>query len=194
LQSVPQPVSILQRLSSHKRNLCLSYANIGPCLHSHNCRHLQVKKNSQKQLVHISFGSTLTCSSTCQTKNELWLQFYFVFSCRLEVLTWRHRAGQAKIVGVVASVSGAIFMTCYKGPALFQLQSTAAGHAPETLHQPLVIRIFSDVFGLVLDPWKLGALCLVGNCFCCASFINIQVDCFPAQKFIIFFSCLLWDN
>jgi hypothetical protein len=51
------------------------------------------------------------------------------------VLTWRHRAGQAKIVGVVASVSGAIFMTCYKGPALFQLQSTAAGHAPETLCQ-----------------------------------------------------------
>lgn len=94
---------------------------------------------------------------------------------RLEVITWRHRCGQAKIVGVITSVSGAILMTCYKGPPLLQLKSTAtAGQPPELLHQLLVLRILADVFGFVMEPWKLGALCLVGNCFCCASFINVQ--------------------
>lgn len=94
---------------------------------------------------------------------------------RLEVITWRHRCGQAKIAGVVTSVSGAILMTCYKGPPLLQLKSTATmGQSPPELSQLLVIRILSDVFGFIIDPWKLGALCLIGNCLCCASFITFQ--------------------
>lgn len=147
------------------------------------------------QLVHISLAPHRDLLGP-QFIRLKFVGFKFV-SCRLEVLTWRHRCGQAKIVGVVASVSGAILMTCYKGPALFQLQSTAAGHSPETLHQLLVIRILSDLFGFVMDPWKLGALCLVGNCFCCASFINIQVifkenSHFSTVIMPLYISILLW--
>lgn len=84
--------------------------------------------------------------------------------------------GQAKVVGTVVCVFGAILMAVFRGPAL-------VGHdAKPNLGSHDDIRASAQlepshwfVRDIGLDDWHIGILCLIGNCICMAAFIAIQV-------------------
>jgi drug/metabolite transporter (DMT)-like permease len=101
---------------------------------------------------------------------------------QLESIQWKQRWGQAKILGILASVTGAVVMISYKGPPLLENRFTANLLPVPVEFLPAGLRSFmhslSAVVGFQMDPWKLGAISLVGSSLCLASFINIQVPKF----------------
>ncbi|KAH8971848.1 hypothetical protein BDL97_02G163800 [Sphagnum fallax] len=97
---------------------------------------------------------------------------------QLESIQWKQRWGQAKILGILASVTGAVVMISYKGPPLLENRFTANLLPVPVEFLPAGLRSFlhslSAVVGFQMDPWKIGAISLVGSSLCLASFINIQ--------------------
>ncbi|KAH9329300.1 hypothetical protein KI387_001408 [Taxus chinensis] len=89
--------------------------------------------------------------------------FIMAITFRLEKVDIRSRRGQAKVIGTIICVGGAMIMTLYKGPSL-------AG----TQHHLLKI-----------NKWMLGALMLFGSCFVWSAWLTFQAPVlkkYPAQK------------
>ncbi|KAI5082040.1 hypothetical protein GOP47_0001783 [Adiantum capillus-veneris] len=86
-------------------------------------------------------------------------------------------AGMAKIGGTVVCVLGALLMSMYKGPVLWgdgfldmHMQGAVFGKpSPEPVGW--LAQLLLD---LGLDTWHIGVLCLIGNCFCMATYIAFQ--------------------
>lgn len=95
--------------------------------------------------------------------------------------------GQAKVGGTLVCVSGALLMFLYRGPALLGI-----AHHVHTQHQEMMVAsqpgllavqkkpgllgwMFSSLAAIGIDKWHIGALCLIGNCFCMAAYLAIQV-------------------
>ena len=102
-------------------------------------------------------------------------------SCRVEVIHYRRRDGQAQLLGVLACVAGATVMTLYKGPVLF---STKSHITPLT--QSLLVGNHSSVLvqlplGLEMESWTFGSICLLLNCVCMGIYVNLQVLLFHAS-------------
>ncbi|KAL2893201.1 hypothetical protein RDABS01_009110 [Bienertia sinuspersici] len=83
---------------------------------------------------------------------------------RLEKVDIRKLPSQAKIIGTVVTVSGAMVMTLYRGPAinLFGRHGVDAHHAavavtPSTQH------------------WIIGTICVLGSCLGWAAFFILQL-------------------
>lgn len=73
---------------------------------------------------------------------------------------------QAKVVGTMVTVVGAMVMTLYKGPILEMVWSRGRNHgAPK-----------GGAGGLVGKDWVRGSLMLTSGCFCWACFIILQVS------------------
>jgi drug/metabolite transporter (DMT)-like permease len=88
--------------------------------------------------------------------------FVMATTFRLENVNIRSIYGQAKVVGTVVCVGGAMVMTLYKGPVLLKA-----------------------VIGLGLDTWELGAMLLFASCFVWSGWITFQapvVKKYPAQQ------------
>jgi hypothetical protein len=62
-------------------------------------------------------------------------------------------------------------MAFYRGPPV--LGWLGAALEPDSLHTEL--KYANQFSGFDIGGWKLGAFCLIGNCLCVASFINLQV-------------------
>lgn len=140
---------------------------------------LATKINDETSLIHTNPRLASSLSPKTISKKNHWYEVQENCVCRVELVGFKHRCGQAKIIGLSACVSGAILMTFYKGPPLLRLKSgpptlLLAEHPRDFLDRLLVVRMLATL-GLVFDTWKLGALCLVGNTLCLGTFINIQV-------------------
>ena len=90
---------------------------------------------------------------------------------RVEKLNLRRRDSRAKLAGITLCCAGAILMTFYRGPRV--LGWLGAAIEPDSLHTKVEYANHFD--GFEFGGWELGAICLIGNCLCIASFINLQV-------------------
>ena len=102
-------------------------------------------------------------------------------SCRVEVIHYGRRDGQAQLLGVLACVAGATVMTLYRGPVLF---STKSHFIPTT--QSLLVGNQSSVLvqlplGLEMQSWTFGSICLLLNCVSMGVYVNLQVLLFHAS-------------
>ncbi|XP_037495029.1 WAT1-related protein At4g19185 isoform X2 [Jatropha curcas] len=84
--------------------------------------------------------------------------------------------GQAKVVGTLICVSGAVLMVLFRGPTIFGLsEADFAGSEISAKGQPEPAGWFlSSFINIGLESWHLGVLCLIGNCMCMAVFLAIQ--------------------
>lgn len=90
------------------------------------------------------------------------------------MVRWYRRDGQVKVAGITICCLGAILMTFYKGPAVVGKHASTVGE----LYPAWLDKLFSSgpgFLGLPSSRHQLGALCLVGNCICYATYINLQV-------------------
>jgi hypothetical protein len=117
-----------------------------------------------------------------------------------ENANWQRIDGKAKILGVLVCVAGALIMALYKGPALLgdgfsdlNLQGIAvAGKpAPEPIGWLATLLIDAGV-----ELWHLGVVCLIGNCFCMASYIVYQVPLIflphISERLFLWFAIAFW--
>jgi len=84
--------------------------------------------------------------------------------------------GQAKVLGTVVCVSGAIFMVLFRGPAVFgRAEADSGSNEIRARGQPEPVGwLLSSLLGLGVETWHLGVLCLVGNCFLMGAYLVIQ--------------------
>lgn len=85
-----------------------------------------------------------------------------VYFCRLEKVDIRRLHSQAKILGTIVTVGGAMLMTLVNGPMLAFPWTRSTSHNESTSSTDNQ------------DPIK-GALMITAGCFCWASFIILQV-------------------
>ena len=84
---------------------------------------------------------------------------------RLEEVSWKRRDGLAKIAGVGAVVVGALVLVLYQGAAI--------GHGGGGGR---VLLSVGELASEGRDGWRLGVICLLGNCICVAFYYIIQVS------------------
>ncbi|KAG6545902.1 hypothetical protein Mapa_012557 [Marchantia paleacea] len=108
--------------------------------------------------------------------------FMIAVACKLEVIRISKPDGVAKVVGMLAAVLGAFTMCLYKGPILFG-QDTSAADEQKSSQDVALPEANAWLSSLGIDYWQIGALCLVGNCFCMGVYTNLQIPAlrrFPA--------------
>ncbi|RZC94180.1 hypothetical protein C5167_021426 [Papaver somniferum] len=127
--------------------------------------------------------------------------FTFVFAAFMgtEKVNLLKTEGQLKVGGTVVCVSGAILMVLFKGPAISGDDVTEllhgaaaddliAGAQPETAGW-----FISGLLGIGLTKFHIGMLCLIGNCFCMATYLSFQAPLllkYPASLSVTAYSYL----
>ena len=91
------------------------------------------------------------------------LKDQYILMCRLEKVDIRKIHSQAKILGTVVTVGGAMLMTVVKGPLI----PLPWAHPSDNHHD-------SSNLGVKQDLTK-GALLIATGCICWAGFVNLQV-------------------
>ncbi|XP_027167978.1 WAT1-related protein At3g18200 [Coffea eugenioides] len=109
------------------------------------------------------------------------ITFVMASALGLEQVNVARRDGLAKILGTIASVSGATIITLYKGPPLLH-------HSPESksLEEDM---LFSS---MKKQNWTWGCVCLLGHCLSWAGWMVVQapiVKKYPAKLSLISFTC-----
>ncbi|XP_057820039.2 auxin-induced protein 5NG4-like [Cryptomeria japonica] len=97
------------------------------------------------------------------------LTFLIAIILGLEKVNMRSIRGEAKLLGTLICVIGALVMTLYKGPLIEK-------HWPRSLH------VGGNHF--VIEDWQMGCLYLFGSCICWSAWIIMQVSTikkYPAQ-------------
>eukprot|EP00268_Persea_americana_P004524 TRINITY_DN11446_c0_g1_i2.p1 TRINITY_DN11446_c0_g1~~TRINITY_DN11446_c0_g1_i2.p1 ORF type:complete len:352 (-),score=63.04 TRINITY_DN11446_c0_g1_i2:466-1521(-) len=108
--------------------------------------------------------------------------FILAIIFRLEKLDIRSSRSQAKLVGTLVSISGALVVTLYKGPSIW-----SSSHS-----LPLHHRQQSPPNSLKAENWVLGALFLATACLSASIWNIIQagtVKVYPAEITIVAFNC-----
>ncbi|CAK9215633.1 unnamed protein product [Sphagnum troendelagicum] len=104
--------------------------------------------------------------------------FLLALTVGTETVNWQRIDGKAKVGGVLVCVAGAMVMALYKGPVLLgdgfsdlnlQGMAMAGKPAPEPVSWLATLLIDAGV-----DMWHIGVVCLIGNCFCLATYIVYQ--------------------
>ncbi|KAH8953396.1 hypothetical protein BDL97_08G024200 [Sphagnum fallax] len=82
---------------------------------------------------------------------------------RTEEVRFRQRDGQAKILGIIFCVLGALLMSIYKGPVIFKRLISETN--PPSSMLPRSDLLMGDLIvgfeGWGIDKWALGGLCLI---------------------------------
>ena len=105
-------------------------------------------------------------SSSSSYRSFLWLMW-----SRLEEVSWKRRDGLAKIAGVGAVVVGALVLVTYQGAAI----GPGGGGRRGSLAHRLLLSV-GELASEGRDRWRLGVICLLGNCICVAFYYIIQVS------------------
>lgn len=109
------------------------------------------------------------------------LTFILAYFFRLEKVNIKKVRSQAKVVGTLVTVGGAMLMTLYRGPIIEMVWSKGRNHGGPQ----------SDV-GANHD-WVKGALMLTAGCFCWACFVILQafaLRTYPAELSLTALICL----
>lgn len=96
---------------------------------------------------------------------------------RMETISWRSSASQAKIIGTIVSISGAFVVTLYKGPPIILTSSQPS----ISLHQPL----FSSQ-----SNWVMGGIFLTVEYLLITCWYIFQAQImkeYPAELVVVFF-------
>lgn len=88
-----------------------------------------------------------------------------IYTCRLEKVNILKMGSQAKILGTIVTVGGAMVMTFIRGPML---------NLPWTSHNQLSASSSSASAAIHQDPLK-GSLIIASGCICWSAFIILQV-------------------
>ncbi|ESW16461.1 hypothetical protein PHAVU_007G158600 [Phaseolus vulgaris] len=126
-------------------------------------------------------GMKYTTATFAVTMTNMLPAITFVFACilRLEKINIRSIRSQAKVVGTVATVSGAMIMTLIKGPVLF-------GSHVSNAH--------SQNNGTSTQHSMTGFVMITIGCFCWASFMILQaitLKTYPAALSLSAWICLM---
>ncbi|KAK7355661.1 hypothetical protein VNO80_14921 [Phaseolus coccineus] len=126
-------------------------------------------------------GMKYTTATFAVTTTNMLPAITFVFACilRLEKINIRSIRSQAKVVGTVATVSGAMIMTLIKGPVLF-------GSHVSNAH--------SQHNGTSTQHSITGFIMITIGCFCWASFVILQaitLKTYPAALSLSAWICLM---
>ncbi|GLJ19634.1 hypothetical protein SUGI_0355620 [Cryptomeria japonica] len=96
----------------------------------------------------------------------------------LEKVNMRSIRGEAKLLGTLICVTGALVMTLYKGPLIEK-------HRPRSLH------VGGNNF--VIEDWQMGCIYIFGSCICWSTWIIMQVSTikkYPAQLSLSAMFCI----
>lgn len=91
------------------------------------------------------------------------LTFMMAALLRYESVQLNRIHGVAKVIGVLASVGGALVITLYKGPTIYTPHLS--------LHQKQLLSVLGDAAG---KNWNLGCICLFGHCLSWSGWIVMQ--------------------
>ncbi|KAK7336979.1 hypothetical protein VNO77_17534 [Canavalia gladiata] len=109
------------------------------------------------------------------------ITFILACICRLEKLKIKSRHSQAKVIGTLATVAGAMIMTLIKGPVL----EIFGIHGSNTQSQ--------QISGASLQHAIKGSVMITIGCFSCACFMVLQaitVEAYPAELSLTAWICL----
>ncbi|XP_061341936.1 WAT1-related protein At4g08300-like [Gastrolobium bilobum] len=109
------------------------------------------------------------------------ITFIMALAFRLETVNLKKIHSIAKVIGTAVTVSGAMVMTLYKGPALQIIKGQAANHGSASTES-------SD------QHWVLGTLMLIASCGGWASFFILQsftLKMYPAELSMTSWICFL---
>ncbi|XP_059438953.1 protein WALLS ARE THIN 1-like isoform X2 [Corylus avellana] len=108
--------------------------------------------------------------------------FLMAAALRIEQVNLNRKDGIAKVLGTLASVSGASVITFYKGPAIYTPDSR--------LHQShILVSLGDDAKG---KNWTLGCVYLIAHCICWSGWIVLQAPVlkkYPARLSATSYSC-----
>eukprot|EP00249_Psilotum_nudum_P004370 c17886_g2_i2 orf=295-969(+) len=112
------------------------------------------------------YHTSATVSSSLQNLIPA-LTLLLATSLRFEEVHITTRDGQAKALGTIISLCGAMVITCYKGPFLLHFRYPAEGRStsPYEFHRRL---------NSAYSSWQLGASCVLGNCATWATWFLLQ--------------------
>ncbi|KAK6237388.1 hypothetical protein QUC31_002857 [Theobroma cacao] len=106
--------------------------------------------------------------------------FFMAALLRMEQVHLNRKAGIAKVLGTLASVSGALVITLYKGPTVY---------SPNSPSDKSEFFSFGDAEG---KNWTVGCICLIGHSLCWSSWIVLQAPVlkkYPARLSFVSYSC-----
>ncbi|TKY70435.1 WALLS ARE THIN protein 1 [Spatholobus suberectus] len=109
------------------------------------------------------------------------LTFLMAALLRYESVHFNRIDGQAKVLGVLASVGGASIITLYKGPVIYTPHLA--------LHQEQYLSILGDATG---KNWNLGGIYLFGHSLCWSGWIVMQtfvLENYSAPLTVSAFTC-----
>lgn len=111
------------------------------------------------------------------------LTFILATIFRLEKVDIRKLPSQAKIIGTIVTVSGAMVMTLYRGPIvnLFGTSGVAQHHA-------------ASASAASTQHWIIGTICVLGSCLGWAGFFILQsftLDEYPSELSLTAWICFM---
>lgn len=132
------------------------------------------------------FGYTgIACSSPTLSSaiSNLTPAFTFTLAVlfRMEKLALRTLSTQAKIIGTMVSISGALVVVLYKGPTIFLSTSPSSTHSTNSLHWLMGSPSVSN--------WVTGGFLLAAQCFLLSiwSILLTQIiNIYPAELLVAF--------
>lgn len=90
--------------------------------------------------------------------------------------------GLVKVLGITVCVSGALLMAIYRGPTLVGMEGTIAadgaalaGTWSSNAYSAQWLTTAMLRYGVEMETWHLGVVCLIGNCFLMGAYLVIQV-------------------
>ncbi|KAF8686991.1 hypothetical protein HU200_043270 [Digitaria exilis] len=99
----------------------------------------------------------------------------------VEVIKIFTKDGIVKVLGITVCVSGAVLMAVYRGPTLVGMGGTIAsdgavlaGTWSGNAYSAQWLTTTMLRFGVEMETWHLGVVCLIGNCFLMGAYLVIQ--------------------
>ncbi|XP_043712891.1 protein WALLS ARE THIN 1-like [Telopea speciosissima] len=111
------------------------------------------------------------------------ITFLMAALLRLEHVRLNRRDGIAKVVGTLSCVAGAMVITLYKGPTIFDPKP------PPHLHNTKLFQSLGDAKG---KNWTLGCIYLIGHCLSWSGWLVLQAPVlkkYPARLSVTSYQC-----
>ncbi|KAJ0984497.1 hypothetical protein J5N97_002853 [Dioscorea zingiberensis] len=108
------------------------------------------------------------------------ITFIMAIILRMEKVTMKNASSQAKVLGTVVTVAGALLMILYKGPMVKFPWTKGTGHHSTTANQNA-------------GNWLKGTFLLLGSCFCWSGFFILQsntLETYTAELSLTTLICL----
>lgn len=137
-----------------------------------------------QNLYNMGMKNTSTTFASATVNVMPAITFILALICRLETVNFRKLHSVAKVIGTTVTVSGAMVMTLYKGPALQFMKGHTASHTESG----------SSTTQASEQHWVTGTIMLLASCGGWASFFILQsltLKMYPAELSVTAWICFL---